>query len=106
MCVHALNRRDSKKNIRRDSAGSSSVLINARCVKYPSILLYLICEKLLTDDGSLNACIENTLHKACIMLLCACCTSLLREREGETSVKRMTGFDINQQDCISAIIQQ
>lgn len=32
------------------------------------------------------------------------CTLLLRARE--TSAKRVTGFDINQQDCIAAIIQQ
>lgn len=38
--------------------------------------------------------------------VCVCVLPRLLESTRETSVKRVTGFDINQQDCIAAIIRQ
>lgn len=41
-----------------------------------------------------------------IASVCVCVLPRLSESMRETSVKRVTGFDINQQDCIAAIIRQ
>lgn len=41
-----------------------------------------------------------------VVCVCVCVLPRLSESTRETSMKRVTGFDINQQDCIAAIIRQ
>lgn len=60
------------------------------------------------DPGGLLLRSYVRLEVACVYSVCVCVCVLPRLLESmrETSVKRVTGFDINQQDCIAAIIRQ
>lgn len=78
------------RNKSRVTASHNLISCNLPCLEFAGL-----------DPGGLLLSSYVRLEVACV-----CVLPCLLESTRETSVKRVTGFDINQQDCIAAIIRQ